>query len=121
MARAPMADWEWAAIQKIRANLLMMKLQLERQGYKVIEVPSFRVDDIYFNYTNSIVSKKFAITSELGIKVWDDYVRGVFKELGYETHALSVAQESLCYSGGVRCLSEIYRKAPSSADKPRIR
>ncbi len=105
-----------------RARLAEIKQNLIAAGYDVIEVPRIHNARIhkdlkyYFNYTNSIFSGSTAIIGELGIPVWDRYMKNTLGDLGYEVYPLKVVQKSLCLNGGVRCLTETYRKPPP---KPR--
>ncbi len=106
------------ALHQRKLQLAELKKTLEAQGYEVVEVPGLNIpreDDpdaaTYLGFTNSIFSGKSAITSRTGIASWDRYVQKLFEGMGYEVQQLSIAKDSFCLHGGIRCLSETYREA----------
>ncbi len=108
---------EFLNSQKPReASLNALAAYLQSLGYEVERVPdmSFPFDPpseipLIFSYTNSIFSKGLALVPEMGIRKWDDYMTRLLNEMGYEVVRFPVAQKSVCFSGGIRCMTETYR------------
>jgi hypothetical protein len=92
--------------------------QMRALGYEVERVPDLsnraghtltRVPEIY-NYTNIILSGDVALVPAMGAKVFDESMDQTMRNLGYDPVPFKVVQETICLAGGVRCISETYRR-----------
>lgn len=86
--------------------------KLKSLGYEVIKIPGYNEDATKMvNFTNAIFSGKNAIIPSTGFRALDQEYQGLLKKLGYETLVpMKVVRESAKEQGGIRCLSETYRK-----------
>lgn len=91
------------------AGLQQVEAELQHQGYRVIRVPSLVAMGQGINFTNSIFSGPHAIMSMSGVRVWDDHVRTIMRDLGYSVLFMPVTQKSLDQQGGIRCLLQTFR------------
>jgi hypothetical protein len=106
--------------QMRRDDLNVLAQQFEALGYEVRRIPGMNwsraahrgsnVELFYYNYTNSILSPSLAIVPEMGVLPLDAEARRVFESLGYDVKPAPVVRQSLCLWGGVRCLTEVYRR-----------
>lgn len=89
-----------------------MKAKLEKLGYEVREIPGYNEDaEKMVNFTNAIFSGKSAIIPSTGFRALDQEYQTLLKSLGYETLVpMKVTRKSVKEMGGIRCLSETYRK-----------
>lgn len=92
----------------------LIETDLKSHGYTVVPIPNF---DIGFNWANLIFSGRYALTAQLGVKIWDDYMSKLLSSKGYEPIKFKAAQKSLFKKGGLRCMSETYRCAQRSGRK----
>lgn len=111
------------------ARLLRLKEKLMDLGYNVHDMPDLSLVHDYrriksehrsenyknrsasvFNYTNAIFSKNEVLVPETGVKIFDDYVYNIMRLLGKEPIPLPAGQHSICFMGGIRCMSETFRQ-----------
>lgn len=116
-----LTEFNFAQMKMREAELQTIATQLQNEGYEVVRVPGLneykvgsRRKEKYrteiYNYTNSIFSQEYALIPHMGVRVLDEAFAKIVRGLGYEPIPMSVTQESFCSKGGIRCLSETYRK-----------
>jgi len=88
---------------------------LVENGYKVVRIPGHnRFDEEQtlraFNFTNVIFSGKNAIIPRYDSNLLDPYIREYYRKLGFNVVGIRAVQNFICKKGGIRCLSETYRR-----------
>lgn len=85
---------------------------LSEIGYDVIRIPGYNEHATkMINFSNAIFSDKNAIVPNTGFRQLDKSFKALLMKMGYETIVpMKVVQRSSKYAGGIRCLSETYRR-----------
>ncbi len=92
-------------------RLEAIEKKLQAQGYEVIRIPYFNDEKIpLINYNNVVLSEGQVIFPLNGFRKLDIEMKALFNSLGYETLPVRVVQRSFQFQGGIRCLSETFRK-----------
>jgi hypothetical protein len=98
------------------AKLTSIANHLQSKGYKVQRIPGTTASEVdganlnIFNYTNVVLSGRKAVVPRLGIKKLDDAAKKTYEDLGYDVIQVDSSKETFCLQGGIRCVSETYRK-----------
>jgi hypothetical protein len=110
-----LSERSYLDIQKEEAKLTEIANSIQSHGYEVRRVvgttyESKEVGNVYINYTNAIFSGNHAIVPRLGVREVDAAALNAYQSLGFKVIQVDSPQWTFCLQGGIRCVSETYRR-----------